>query len=282
MNVGIFDYTKIQPFKIFGLEDKFWIVHIDVLLYTWAAMCLLFILAFVGQRAIKQKKMGFTLIAFEYAIGFFINLCKDSFATFNYNHFAFITSIFYFTLFCCLIGLIPGLDESTKDLNTTLALGLTSFLYVQYQIIKIHGFKGFLKELAQPFIFMAPIHVVGELSKIASMSFRLFGNILGGSIIFTMGVGFVENFASFFIGYVIIMLTLSWIVEYFDLFPTRIIIRNIIKWGGMCVYILAFAQMFFGIFEGMIQSFVLTMLTTVYLAMGLGPQDEAHETEDLA
>ncbi len=282
MNVGIFDYVAIKPFKIFGLDGHFWTVHIDTLMYTWAAMAFLFGLALLGRRAIKKQKATYTLVTFENAIYFFINLCKESFATFNYKHFAFIVTIFYFTLFCCLMGLIPGLDESTKDLNTTLALGLTSFLYVQYQIIKAHGVMGLIKEMLEPFAAMAPVHIVGELSKIASMSFRLFGNILGGSIIFTMTVGLFEAFAVFFIGYVVIMLSLSWLVEHFDLLPKYTKLRTTIKWGAACVYLLAFAQMFFGIFEGIIQSFVLTMLTTVYLTMGLGTSDEEHETKDVA
>ena len=45
------------------------------------------------------------------------------------------------------------------------------------------GFKAYSKEYFQPIFFMMPLNIIGELAKIVSISFRLFGNILGGSII---------------------------------------------------------------------------------------------------
>ncbi|MFH1831396.1 MAG: FoF1 ATP synthase subunit a [bacterium] len=286
MNIEIFKYESIRPFKILGLTGDFWTIHIDTLIYTWAAMAVLLILSLIGWRAIKNRDMNYSLVSVESAIGFFIDLCKESFPVFNYNHFAFILSLFYFTLACCLIGLIPGLDEATKDLNTTLAIGLTSFIYVQYEIIKAHGVFGFLKDLAQPFLLLMPVNIVGELSRIASMSFRLFGNILGGSIIFSMMVNVFENFALYFIFYVIAVLIFSWFTEKYNLFSRYKKIRAAIKWSVAAVYLLPFAQMFFGIFEGVIQAFVLTMLTTVYLSMGLGSHDSTehavkHEHEEI-
>jgi F-type H+-transporting ATPase subunit a len=81
------------------------------------------------------------------------------------------------------LGIIPHLEEPTKDLNTPLALGLMGFCIAHYAGIKSKGFKEYSKEYFQPMFFMMPLNVIGELAKIVSISFRLFGNIMGGSII---------------------------------------------------------------------------------------------------
>ncbi|MBW1840886.1 MAG: F0F1 ATP synthase subunit A, partial [Deltaproteobacteria bacterium] len=75
------------------------------------------------------------------------------------------------------------LEEPTKDLNTPLSLGLMGFCIAHYAGIKSKGFKQYLKEYCEPIFFMAPLNIIGEFAKIISISFRLFGNIMGGSII---------------------------------------------------------------------------------------------------
>jgi F-type H+-transporting ATPase subunit a len=57
------------------------------------------------------------------------------------------------------------------------------FVLAHHAAIKSKGFKAYIKEYFQPIFFMMPLNVIGELAKIISISFRLFGNIMGGSII---------------------------------------------------------------------------------------------------
>jgi F-type H+-transporting ATPase subunit a len=91
--------------------------------------------------------------------------------------------LFMFLLFSNWLGIIPHLEEPTKDLNTTLGLGIMGFVIAHYAGIKSKGFKAYIKEYFQPIFFMMPLNLIGELAKIVSISFRLFGNIMGGSII---------------------------------------------------------------------------------------------------
>jgi F-type H+-transporting ATPase subunit a len=84
---------------------------------------------------------------------------------------------------CNWIGLIPHLHEPTNDLNTPLSLGLMGFVIAHYAGIRAKGFKTYLKDYFEPIFFMAPLNIIGELSKVISISFRLFGNIMGGTII---------------------------------------------------------------------------------------------------
>lgn len=94
-----------------------------------------------------------------------------------------VTTLFMFLVLCNWWGIIPVFSEPTKDLNLPLALGLMSFFISHGVGIKSKGIKRYLKGYLDPIFLMAPINIIGELSKVVSMSFRIFGNIMGGSII---------------------------------------------------------------------------------------------------
>lgn len=274
MNISIFEYWVIKPFAKLGLTSKFWSIHLDTLIYSWAAMLLLFSVALIGRYFIN-KKINIVSLLTEQAVDFFINLTKESLgSTFTFVHFAFVSSIFFFTLFNCLIGLFPYLEESTKDLNTALAIALVSFLYVHYQRIKYKGFKNYLKEYGQPFIVLLPLNIIGEMAKVISMSFRLFGNILGGGIIFFIVVEVIRIYKIPFMIFTLVVLIAALIINQFvDLNKHKILKINLYTF--LClVFSLAGLQMFFGVFEGVVQAFVITMLTITYLAVGIQNEDD--------
>lgn len=84
------------------------------------------------------------------------------------------------------IGIIPGFESPTSNLNMTLALALMVFTYYNFEGIRVNGvvhyfahFMGPLKALA-PLMF--PIEIVSHLSRVVSLSFRLFGNIKGDDL----------------------------------------------------------------------------------------------------
>lgn len=79
---------------------------------------------------------------------------------------------------------LPGFSEPTRYLSTDIALGLISAAVVHYSAIREKGILAYLKSYCEPIWIFLPINVIGELAKVVSHSFRLFGNILGGSIIF--------------------------------------------------------------------------------------------------
>jgi F-type H+-transporting ATPase subunit a len=192
-------------------------------------------------------------------------------------------SIFLFTLFCCLTGLVPFLDESTNDLNTTLALGLTSFIYIQIQKIKSNGFIKYLKEFADPIALLLPLNIIGELAKIASMSFRLFGNILGGGIIFSMVISFIDSQAKLL--FIFFGLTILGLILFSKLVPAWLknkLIEKSFNYLVIAAFFVTWLQLFFGIFEGVIQSFVLTMLTITYLSMSTSSSKEQRTLEELS
>jgi len=94
-----------------------------------------------------------------------------------------ITALFMFLLVSNWLGIIPHLHEPTKDLNTPLSLGLIGFFIAHYAGIRAKGLKEYSRAYIDPMFFMLPLNLIGEIAKVVSISFRLFGNIMGGSII---------------------------------------------------------------------------------------------------
>lgn len=80
---------------------------------------------------------------------------------------------------------VPIFRSPNADLNMTIGMALIVVVLVQAMGIGAHGPLGYLKELFTP-AFLGPIHIIGELSRIISLAFRLFGNIFGGEVLVTM------------------------------------------------------------------------------------------------
>ena len=82
-----------------------------------------------------------------------------------------------------LIGVVPGAFSPTGDLTTTVALALIVFVVGHIAAIVKNGFWPWLKGFFEPYWFLFPINIVGEISQVLSHSFRLYGNIFGGGIL---------------------------------------------------------------------------------------------------
>jgi F-type H+-transporting ATPase subunit a len=87
-----------------------------------------------------------------------------------------------YLLLANLAGLF-ALRPPTADLNTTMALALITFVSIHYYGMKAKGIGAYLKGFAEPIFILLPLNIIGELATPISLSFRLFGNILGGVII---------------------------------------------------------------------------------------------------
>jgi F-type H+-transporting ATPase subunit a len=85
--------------------------------------------------------------------------------------------------------LIPFVRPAAADLNFTLGLAIITFVVFVWWAIRIHGPIGYLKELAGEPRYLAPlmfpIHLISELSRLISLSMRLFGNVFAGEVLMT-------------------------------------------------------------------------------------------------
>jgi F-type H+-transporting ATPase subunit a len=82
-----------------------------------------------------------------------------------------------------MMGVIPGFEAPTSNINFTLSLALIVFVYYNYLGIKINGFINYFKHFMGPMPILAPlmfpIEIISHFSRIISLSFRLFGSIKG-------------------------------------------------------------------------------------------------------
>ncbi|MCA9860050.1 MAG: F0F1 ATP synthase subunit A [Thermomicrobiales bacterium] len=139
--------------------------------------------------------------------------------------------------------LVPILRPPTADLNMTLAMAIVSFTAIQYYGIKSHGVGGRIKHMANP-PFLFPIEVIGEFSRIISLSARLFGNVFAGEAL--LGVMYAITAK---IGFLVI--------------PVLVPV------------VFLFLELMFGT----IQALVFAMLTLVYIAIAAAHDhgDDSHE-----
>jgi F-type H+-transporting ATPase subunit a len=88
------------------------------------------------------------------------------------------------------MGLVPGLMAPTSSINVTLGCALTIWVYYHFQGIKAQGIGPYLLHFAAPpgaplalAPIMLPIELISHLSRVMSLSLRLFGNIFGEELV---------------------------------------------------------------------------------------------------
>jgi F-type H+-transporting ATPase subunit a len=82
-----------------------------------------------------------------------------------------------------VIGILPGFEAPSAFLDFTLALALVVFTYYNFEGIRRNGIISYFKHFMGPVWWLAwlmfPIEIVSHISRIISLSFRLFGNVKG-------------------------------------------------------------------------------------------------------
>ena len=145
----------------------------------------------------------------------------------------YIGTIFIFILVSNLSGLL-GLRPPTADYGTTLPLGVMTFVLIFFNKIKYQKVSGFIKGLCDPWVFWAPINVIGDLAVPISISLRLFANILSGTVMMALVYGLLSKIA-------------------------------IIWPAALHVYL--------DMFSGAIQTYVFCMLTMTYITNAYGDEE---------
>jgi len=247
-------------------------------------MAITFSLVFASLFYFRRRIVNPFSFAVEQTIEFFADLATESFGSFQYEYFTFITSLFLFTFFCNSAGMLPFVTEPTEDINTALACGVGSFFYIQYKKIELRGWKIYFTDFFKPISVLFPINVVGELAKAISMSFRLFGNILGGSIIILIAIKSTEPYRIHFMIYTAIALPIIMLIPKIIDLKNYPWLQKFITINNLLIFSSAWLLIFFGLFEGVVQAFVITMLTTTYLSLISGNNDDTNQakTEEIS
>lgn len=173
--------SKVITTRFLGI-DGLWLT--ETVVDTWVVMAILIVMALIARA--KFNKFTETPTTKTQNLIEAIIDTMDKFVEGNmgkkYKYFGnWFFGVFAFILLSNLIGLI-GFRAPTADLATTAALALTTFFLIHFMGIytaKGAYFKGYL----EPLPLLLPLNIISELATPVSLSFRLFGNILGGTII---------------------------------------------------------------------------------------------------
>lgn len=148
-----------------------------------------------------------------------------------------IASLGFVIFIANMMGIIPGFESVTGNINFTLSLAIIVFLYYNYLGIKENGFGKYFRHMMGPVPALAslmfPIEVISHVSRIVSLSFRLFGSIKGDDM-FLM----------------VLLMLVPWIAPLPGFF-----------------FLFAF---------GILQAFIFMMLTYVYISGSIMMHEEEH------
>lgn len=154
-------------------------------IYTWFVMLLLILL---GAAAAKSVRMVPTKMQnfFELVVSGIEEFMVDITGEEGRWLFPIVATVFIYILACNLIGLVPGFFPPTASLNTTASCALVVVIFTHVIGIKYHGIK-YIKHFMGPVWWMVPIimpiEIIGHVARILSLSFRLFGNMMGHELV---------------------------------------------------------------------------------------------------
>jgi len=176
------------------------------ILTTWVVTLLLIGFAFFATKKITAIPQGLQNLA-EAAFEAFQDLVSSIAGDKTKVFLPIIATFFFFILFGNYFGLVPGIGSVgfwevnngkevfvplfrsiNSDLNTTAALAIVSLVTTHFLAIKYLGLGKYLGKffnLNPIFLFVGLLEIIGEATKILSLSFRLFGNIFAGEVLLT-------------------------------------------------------------------------------------------------
>ena len=174
------------------------------ILTTWIVTLILIFIARLATRRITAVPKGLQNIA-EFAIETFQELLSSIAGEKTKVFLPIVATFFFFILLGNYLGLMPGIGSIgfflqegqervfvplfrsiNSDLNTTVALAIVSLITTHYLAVKYLGIRGYLGKffnINPIFLFVGLLEIIGEFTKILSLSFRLFGNIFAGEVL---------------------------------------------------------------------------------------------------
>jgi F-type H+-transporting ATPase subunit a len=154
-------------------------------MYAWFVMAFLILCGFLASRRMEIYPGKFQNVM-EVVIDSFDSLVTDTMGHEGRRFFPLIATIGLFILVSNLLGLIPGFESPTANLNTNASMAIVVFFITHIVGVKVHGAK-YIKQFMGPVWWLVPlmflIEIVSHLVRPLSLTVRLFGNIEGGHIV---------------------------------------------------------------------------------------------------
>jgi len=242
-----------------GPEESARPTNVIDFLYAWRgnifALVILIGISIVLLRGAARREMipGPFQNGVEYVVESFYNFIRGILGENARDFVPFLGTLFLYIWMMNLSGLVPLWKAPTSLFETTLALALVVFVYVQSVGMRRLGFVGYLHHLIGAprdvigwamVPLMLPLHVIEEIARPVSLSLRLFGNIMGEDVLIAV---------------------FTWLG-----------VASLAAIHSPIGIPLEFPFIFLGLLLSTIQALVFTLLTTIYISQML-PHEGAHE-----
>ena len=209
----------------------------ETVFYAWIVSAIIILFALISTRKLERYPKRLQLVA-ELIVSGIYKLTEDTMGAKNTKFAPYIGTLFIFLLLANAGGLF-GMRPVTADVNTAFALSIVTFCIIQVSSVKSKGLFGHLRHYGEPYPFMYPIKIIEDVAFPISLAFRLFGNITGGMIVMALAFQGLEA-VSAKLGSKIPFLQF--------LIPLPL-------------------NLFFDVFEPVLQAFIFTMLTMAFVSM---------------
>ena len=215
--------------------DKQFFVHQSIVI--WLVLCLIITitLTWAGSKIKKadpsEAPTGAVLV-FEILAKAAISTIGGNLKGLTWKHLPLFGTLMLAIVLSNLMGLF-GLQVPTSNLSVTGTLGMLMIVLIHGTDIKLHGIVGKIKGMFEPMAFLFPLNVAGDLALPLSLSLRLFGNMLGGSII--TGLLYV-------------------------------LIKALLPYSIISFIVTPFLHMYFDVFSALMQTFIFFTIASFFLS----------------
>jgi len=166
-------YGHIGPFAINATLVFTWLVMAILVLGSWA----------ITRNLSTEASVSRGQLLLEIVLEGIRGQIREVIGTNPDRYLPFIGTLFLFIFISNVLSIVPGFHPPTGSLSTTSALALCVFVAVPIFGILSQGFRGYLKSYFQPSPLMMPFNLIGEITRTISLSIRLFGNMMSGTMI---------------------------------------------------------------------------------------------------
>jgi len=201
-----------------------------------AAVLVFLTIWYAGRQVEKRHREGKGPRGFGAAVEAMVLFVRDDVAIASIGHggekfVPLIETLFFFILYCNLLGLLPWGATPTGNLAVTGGLALIAFLVIEISGFRALGPKGYLKTIVMVpagmtgagavimAVIMTPVELIGKIVKPFALCLRLFANMTAGHFVILSLLGLIFLFASWFIAagtvaFVLFMMCLELLVAF--------------------------------------------------------------------
>ncbi len=247
------DFVEILEHHLLDhrIARLFTVGNISVYLTTHKLMMicagvLLLALLLIARRQARPVSRGWATLFEVFIVYIRDEIVRPNLGPASDKYLSYFLTLFFFILFCNLLGLVPFGATATGNIAVTAGMALTTFFMINISGVRELGFGHYLHTFIPPGLpfwlvpLMVVIEVLGLFTKSFALCIRLFANMIAGHIVILAFIGLIFIFRSVLIAPISIAAAVG----------------------------LALLE----IFVAFLQAYVFTLLTAVFVGGAVNPQ----------